>query len=548
LKLGRLFHTVRYLRPVQIYGRLWLRTIRPRPDVRPAPPVRTPSGSWIVRSWREPSLVDENTFRFLNVSCAIANPRDWDSAERSKLWRYNLHYFDDLTAANAPDRTGRHRALLARWIAENPPPVGTGWEPYPTSLRIVNWIKWSLNGGGSRGLDEKAIASLAIQARWLRKRLEVHLLGNHLWANGKALVFAGAFFDDSEADEWLRKGSAILERELGEQVLGDGGHFEQSPMYHAILLEDVLDLVNLDRAFPSRLPPRLLARLREVAPRMLRWLEVMSHPDGKISFFNDAALGVAPDFAWLRDTALRLGLEVVAAPLRHLEHLAESGYVRLDDGRAVVICDMASVGPDYLPGHAHADTLSFEMSIDGKRVFVNSGTGTYDSSAQREFERSTAAHNTVVVNGENSSEVWASFRVARRARPFDVRTGTDEGGLWVEGSHDGYRRLRPPVVHRRRIEASSHEVKISDHVSAVQPAVANLYLHPDFSSAGGTGAAVTFHRADGHGRVSVSTDAGAGVNVQPSTWRVEFGKQVSNLRLILPFSDGTLMTRITWGG
>jgi uncharacterized heparinase superfamily protein len=548
LKLGRLFHTVRHLRPVQIYGRLWLRAVRPRPDIRPAPPLATQSGSWIARSWREPSLVGENTFRFLNLSGAIAQPRDWDSPERSKLWRYNLHYFDDLVASNAPDRLGAHRALVARWVAENPPPAGTGWESYPTSLRIVNWIKWSLNGGGSGGLDETAIASLAIQARWLRKRLEIHLLGNHLWANGKALVFAGAIFDGPEADEWLRKGSEILGREVGEQVLGDGGHFERSPMYHSILLEDVLDLVNLDRAFPSRLPARLVARLREVAPRMLRWLEVMSHPDGKISFFNDAALGVAPDFTWLRDMALRLGLEVIAAPLRRLEHLAESGYVRLDNGRTVVICDVAPVGPDYLPGHAHADTLSFEMSVDGQRVFVNSGTGTYATGAERDFERSTAAHNTVVVDDENSSEVWAGFRVARRARPFDVRTGMSEGGLWVEASHDGYQRLRPPVVHRRRVELFEDELTISDHISPVHPASANLFVHPDFSVNGQATELVTLRRRHGQVSVSVSRDDGATINVQPSTWRPEFGRQIPNVRLTLPISSGTLVTRISWGG
>ena len=84
-----------------------------------------------------------------------------------------------------------------------------------------------------------------MQVRFLRKRLEIHLLGNHLFANAKALVFAGLYFTGNEADEWLGKGLAILEREVPEQVLRDGGHFERSPMHHGIILEDLLDLLNV---------------------------------------------------------------------------------------------------------------------------------------------------------------------------------------------------------------------------------------------------------------------------------------------------------------
>ncbi|MEN9780004.1 MAG: hypothetical protein RL014_1152 [Pseudomonadota bacterium] len=107
----------------------------------------------------------------------------------------------------------------------------------------------------------------------------------------------------------------------------------------------------------------------------------------------------------------------------------DSGYVRLDNGPAVALLDVAPVGPDYLPGHAHADTLSFELSVGAQRVLVNSGTSCYGSSAERLRQRGTAAHNTVVVNGQDSSEVWGGFRVARR--PLPARRGsqrTERGG------------------------------------------------------------------------------------------------------------------------
>ena len=82
-----------------------------------------------------------------------------------------------------------------------------------------------------------------------------------------------------------------------------------------------------------------------------------------------------------------------------------------------LLLDVASIGPDYLPGHGHADTLSFEMSLFGKRTLVNRGISQYGIEV-RQVERGTAAHNTVVINNENSSEVWSGFRVARRARPL----------------------------------------------------------------------------------------------------------------------------------
>jgi uncharacterized heparinase superfamily protein len=141
------------------------------------------------------------------------------------LWRYHLHYFDDLNAHSAEEREQWQSQLLCRWVKDNPPGQGTGWEPYPTSLRMVNWMKWALAG---HALPVECIESLAAQARWLARRLETHLLGNHLFSNAKAMIFAGIFFQGSEAEAWVSMGLRILEEQLGEQVLSDGGHFERT--------------------------------------------------------------------------------------------------------------------------------------------------------------------------------------------------------------------------------------------------------------------------------------------------------------------------------
>jgi uncharacterized heparinase superfamily protein len=532
------WETVRHLRPVQIYGRVLFRLARPTPDLRPAPPLRPRAGAWAAPARRRPSQTGPETFRFLNETRALAD-HGWDDAALAKLWRYNLHYFDDLNAEGAAARGAWHEALVDRWVAENPPGAGTGWEPYPTSLRIVNWIKWVRAGAT---LGPGALHSLAVQARWLTRRLEHHLLGNHLFANAKALVFAGAFFQGPEADGWLELGRRLLAREIPEQILPDGGQFELSPLYHALALEDVLDLVNILRGAGLEVPDPWL---RQVAP-MRRWLAVMSHPDGEISFFNDAAIGVAPTPAELEAYAARLGFPPLDAIRPGCVHLADSGYVRLQDDRAVALIDVARVGPDYLPGHAHADTLSFELSTDGRRMIVNSGTSVYGEGPERLRQRGTAAHNTVVVDGADSSEVWSGFRVARRARPRDLTIQEQDGGWTVAGAHDGYRRLAGRPWHRRRWRFGPGRLEIADRVEGgYARAEAAFHFPPDLSASiagdGRSGALA----ADGVDVLRWRLDRGA-ARLEPSTWRPEFGLGLPSHRLVVALDAGESAIAFTW--
>ena len=310
-----------------------------------------------------------NNFVFLNESRSIVSTGDWNDPEVEKLWLYNLHYFDDLNAEGSMDRREWHAHLIERWIDENPPGYGIGWEPYPSSLRIVNWIKWALSGGE---LTSRSIASLAIQIRFLYEQLEFHLLGNHLLANAKALVFAGLFFEQKESRKWLDRGLVILSRELKEQILRDGAHFERSPMYHSIILEDILDMENLRCAFGS---DEIIKK--DTVEKMWGWFAAMCHPDGDIAFFNDAAFGIASNLAELNKYAKFLKYRPQQPLNDGVLAFSESGYFRLQKSKAVVLIDAAPIGPSYLPGHGHADTLSFELSLYGQRVMVNSGTSCY---------------------------------------------------------------------------------------------------------------------------------------------------------------------------
>ena len=481
--MSRVFNTVRYLKPVQVCGRIY----RPKPRTIGAgstPRTCTLAGPWIPGVGRENPQTGPNQFRFLNDERRIET---WNDAGIPKLWLYNLHYFDSPTAG-----------LIRKWIIENPAGQGNGWEPYPLSLRICNWIKWHLSGN----LLEKAVLeSLALQASYLAQSIEYHLLGNHLFANAKALVFAGAFFEGSAAAEWLGCGLRILAAQVPEQVLEDGGHFERSPMYHSLILEDVLDLINLGRTYPGLLP-----NWSEVAGRMLSWLQQMTHPDGQIAFFNDAAFGVAPEPAALIRYADRLGIQPRQRPL------GESGYIRLENGGAVVFFDAAPIGPDYQPGHAHADTLSFELSIGGRRAIVNSGISTYENSAERLAQRSTPAHNTIRLDSEDSSEVWSAFRVARRARPLDV--GTDRRSF-AEAAHDGYKRLKDPAIHRRRLELHPDRLVVTDEIQARGEHAVELFfhLHPE-------------------AHPDIRMDGRLVKTVEPSAWHPEFNTAIPSRTVV----------------
>lgn len=544
------WHTIKYLKPIQFYGRIWFRLVRPYIDLRPAPPLRLLSDrDWMAPARRKASLVGPERFFFLNKTYDLADS-GWDDPSIEKLLRYNLHYFDDLNAQNAVVRSEWHRELLSHWVRENQPTVGTGWESYPTSLRIVNWIKWALEGNM---LPPENVQSLATQVRWLSRRLEIHLLGNHLFANAKALVFAGLFFDGSEASTWLEKGLRIIDREVQEQILADGGHFERSTMYHALALEDMLDLCNVTTAFNDAIPVRWQSTIlgwRERVDAMRAWLAAMCHPDGEICYFNDAAMGIAPAPIELEQYAVRLGFPRRSTSIQRITHLMDSGYIRIEQDEVVAVLDVAPIGPDYLPGHAHADTLSFELSLFGKRVFVNSGTSCYGTSVERLRQRGTGAHNTVVIDGQDSSEVWAGFRVARRARPVGLRVICN-GEIIVRCAHDGYRRLQGTPQHLRQWLFGKNMLVVEDHILGdFEHAEVRFHLHPSITLSdifidSDRGCEILLKLPQGQD-IHLSIEGGV-LRKQITTWHPEFGCSKKNFCLIGEFNCSVFRTSVKWG-
>ena len=276
--ISRFWHTTCHLQPRQVLYQVRRRVLPPRLkehiDVRhPVRPITLFAGIS-----RPKTYLGKGRFSFLNREEDLGSEIDWQASGLPRLWQYNLHYFDYLCQPDLDYDTGL--SLITSWIKNHPPQSkAVGWEPYPSSLRLINWIKFLTTW--KQTIPQYVIESLLLQTVNLQKQIEYHLSGNHLWANAKALWYAGTFLgEESLAD----LGKKIIVEEMKEQFLLDGGHFELSPMYHALLTEDLLDLVNLCQNGPQNHNNNELMVLKEVAGRALRMVGDDSGRSGPDSF------------------------------------------------------------------------------------------------------------------------------------------------------------------------------------------------------------------------------------------------------------------------
>lgn len=543
-----LLHTLRYLKIKQLVYRVYYRLRKPRLKNLPEPKLRGALSVWQGAAFLSPATTDGQVFTILGETGDLT--RGWNNPDFSKLWLYNLHYQDDLNAAGASDRKALCQQLVENWITANPPLQGNGWEPYCLSLRIVNWVKW-LSRLHPDEIDPLWLRSLACQADALEQQLEFHILANHLFANAKALVFVGSFLGGRQGDAWLKKGLDLLDQEVAEQFLDDGGHYELSPMYHASLVWDMCDLLQLQQQ--TRLGTLDMREnvWRRVVEQGISWLRKLVHPDGDIAFFNDATLGIAPTLKQLEVYAgqlncLPLPKAASADTSLQLHNLKTSGYLVIDwPDKHSALLDAAQVGPDYQPGHAHADTLSFELSLFGQRVIVNSGISQYGVDEERHRQRSTAAHNTLEVDGENSSEVWAGFRVARRARPYGVEFLTNNGQVNITASHNGYHRLPGKVTHQRHWLAEPSSLTITDSVTGhYNLAIVHWHFHPEIKIK--TLDSQLFHLQLPKGQKIILQISGAEAQLLESSWHPGFGLSIRNHKIELELVASRVITRIEW--
>ena len=398
-------------------------------------------------------------FNFLNISHKFQNSINWNHSEYGKLWTYNLNYFDFLNQEDI--RTQDALDLIYDFINKEET-LKDAIEPFPISLRGINWIKFLTN---NKIDDENINQILYKHYNILLDNLEYHLLGNHLLENAFSLLFAAYYFQD---EKFYKKSIKILKEELEEQILKDGTHFELSPMYHQIMLFRVLDCINMVKNNNYK-NQELLEFLTVKAEMMLIWLNNITYKNGDIPLLNDSANGIAPASSKLFKYANNLKLNIKDSIL------SDSGYRTISNDKYECIVDIGSIGPSYIPGHAHADTFSFELRIDGKPFIVDSGLSTYETNERRYYERGTSSHNTVEIFEKDSSEVWGGFRVANRANIIEL----NENKNYIEATHDGYKKYG--VFHTRSWKFENNKIIIEDSLNKSVNAISRLHFHPDIN-------------------------------------------------------------------
>lgn len=518
----RLYNTVKYLKIKQIVWRVayLLPRFTTQVNIYPINFDTVKSNHYIPKNIFTNDYIN---FTFLNETYSLEKT-GWDNASISKLWRYNLHYFEYLLQ---PCKINNNQEdiqfkVIENWLDHNRFGVGTGWEPYPTSLRIINWIKWHWD---TNKLSDRAKISLWNQVRWLSLRPEYHLLGNHLFINAKALLYASAFFNLNSDASIYKTAISIIKKEINEQFLEDGAHFELSPMYHSLAMEDLLDLISISDKLPLEFPKNLLI---QKFIKGICWLQTMIYVNEELSHFNDCANGIAPKFSKLMNYANELGIEVPCFNESIIHHHKESGFFVFKEFNSHLIADIGKIGPDYLPGHSHSDTLSFELAIKGQRIIVNSGTSIYGNSLERLRQRGTSAHSTIQIDNQDSSEVWSGFRVARRAYTFDVNV-SNQGVDFVKvnASHDGYKRLINSPIHSRTYKYSKSLWEISDKISGINNhLVSRYFVHPDIEISR-NGAVFVFSK-DGEEIAELRFIPSIEVDIIDSTYHDNFGSSVKN--------------------
>lgn len=535
-RLALLMRTVRHLQPAQILHRIRLRVQKALYQSAPDLSFRIHSGTarrppgWPLdfvpvdgreaAGYPDPMENARGTFEFVGQRRTLGSSLRWNPAEASQLWRYHLHYMEwawsFAALADSPWasrafgdlwRSWREGTTFGRWDA---------WSPYVVSVRA-----WTLCGiyrdlvaGGPDEAD--FLDDLLRHGRFIRANLERDVGGNHLLKNLKGLLGVGVFLAN---DAWVRLALAELRRQLSIQVLADGGHYERSPSYHGQVLGDLIDVADLLRASGRTVPDEL----DDAISRMRVWLGEMLAPDGDVPLFNDCTLVGSERLNLLRPTPSSEGMLTV---------LADSGYIVMRPSpRVHLVLDVGLPCPEELPAHAHADCLSFELSVDGRRVIVDTGTSTYSTGPIRDHERSTRAHNTVEIGGFDQTEVWGAFRAARRATPHLEVAEQHGDTIEVLASHDGYGRLPGRPRHRRRWRTTPEGLTIVDEVSSTRryAITSRLHLAPGIGVTAPKDDRFSF-RAGGldivftHGDVELTEAAGA--EADPMAWRAEsFGRR-----------------------
>jgi len=369
------------------------------------------------------------------------------------------------------------RTFSLDWIKQNPflfgPHYGSVME---CGLRIPVFfcVLASLDMNGAE--TDSILTAIYHHAWWIEKRLSFYSsLGNHTICECLGLVFAGAVFRESgEGQRWLDKGIKVLGQELNHQILPDGGPAEQSINYHRFVLDLywlTIDFIESNHLFDcSAWKPRLLAGEE--------FFHTFLDASGKPPSIGDSDDGhaIAPGISPKLGTHVCNGETNVTFP--------NSGYTVIrKSNRFLLTFDHGPLGMAPLYNHGHADALSITLSVNGEKLLIDPGTYRYNGVPEwRRYFKGTRAHNTVTIDGQDQAIQETGFIWSHPYTAKLVRKNQTEGGLELEAWHDGYARLKHPVIHTRRLQYDDDVtiiIKDSFVGKGVHEFELNFHFHPD---------------------------------------------------------------------
>lgn len=521
-RLKTLFHTLIHLKPIQVIYQVKNRVLKVGPlssfqlHLIPTRELAFFEAPAIHQFLRIES--DNYHFEFLNLSRSYSKDSiDWNEQSHGKLWNYNLQYLDFLKQS---DISHEVKVDLVRdiysWLWEGKLRL----EPYPASLRIMNLIRF-LNITEIDQISKEELTNyLLAEVNYLSRNLEYHLLANHLLENAFAFWMGALFFKHSR---WTEKASNLLISQLNEQILSDGAHYELTPMYHQIILFRMLEAFNLT---PDSYDLKRI--LREKLESMISWMGEMTFQNGSLPHFNDTTEGIAYSTFKILEIANSISIKERKIPL------ADSGYRSMEIQDLKLIADLEGIKPSYQPGHSHADTFSFLLNKGLLPVIVDPGISTYSIGKRRDWERSTIAHNTVTIDGKNSSSVWAGFRVAKRANVILVKDSPNH----IIAFHDGFGNQ----LHQREFKNLPDGILIRDEIQNFKPTSlveARFYFHPSIKPE--LVSAARYKLLDD---LFIEFDNANEIKLVYYDLALGYNKLLPALSLIVSFKSNNLVTRI----
>jgi hypothetical protein len=383
---------------------------------------------------------------------------------------------------------------LAAWIAGNPPFRGLGYAcGIELSSRILSvLVVVALLGPGSLPpeLSSAIWDMLNTHGAWLARYPSLYSsANNHLVAEAVGLFAIGSLAPElPQAGTWRAMGRQHLEREAARQITADGVGAEQSPSYQAYTMEWLLVARRIANATGQRLDPVIDQRLIAGSKFLATILDACgNHPrigddDDGIVLRQDLGrerqpLAIAgtvgalfgngsschPKYS-LDLRARMLGASSLPAcdwqPVSTT--FAQGGYTVMRAGHLMALFDHGPLGYTYTAGHGHADTLAVWLHVGGTPVLVDAGTFRYNEDAGwRKHMRSTAAHNTILIDSLDQSEQTGPFNWGRRARGrlISAELGTTPTAT---ASHDGYAFLG--ITHERTVSLGENTLQLTDRI------------------------------------------------------------------------------------